>query len=100
MFGRWSRRFLHTLLMAYALNLDPTKNQSASLPKPIVAGNLLSMSFYGRNTDVTYTVQTRADMQNWSTSGVTVSAPDINGICTATVETTDPGRFMSIVIGH
>lgn len=88
------------LLMAYALNLDPTKNQSANIPKPAVAGSQMSLTFYAGNADVTYSVESSPDLQTWSTDGVTISAPDANNCCTATVPTTAPSRFMRLVVTH
>ena len=86
-----------SLLLDYALNLDPTKNQSKSLPKPQVIGNQLSINYYSQSAGVAYTVQTSADLINWNTTGVQISGPDANGMSTATV--TNPGqkRFMRLL---
>lgn len=48
-----------SLLMDYALGLNPNTNESANLPKLIVAGNTLQISFScdTNRTDVIYTVQ-------------------------------------------
>lgn len=48
-----------SLLMDYALDLDPNMNQSGNLPKLIVSGSTLQISFPcdTSRTDVTYTVQ-------------------------------------------
>ena len=37
-----------SLLMAYALNLDPRQNLCASLPRPVCAGNQLCLTFLCR----------------------------------------------------
>jgi hypothetical protein len=88
------------LLMAYALNLDPKLNLSGSMPKPLCAGNQMSLTFYADNADVTYVVESSIDLQDWSTSDVTLSAPDVNGFRTALISISDPGRFMRIVVSH
>lgn len=89
-----------SLLMKYALNLDPTRNQSANLPQAACDGNQMSMTFYRGNADVIYTVQASADLLSWSATGVTVSAPDGNGNCTATVPMTGGSRFLRLVVSH
>lgn len=84
--------------MAYALNLDPNRNLSGSMPGPVVAGNQVSLTFYAGSPGVTYSVQTSTDMQTWTTAGVTLSAPDANNNRTATVPLTGPSRFMRLVV--
>jgi len=89
-----------SLLMAYALNLDPTKNQAANMPKASVTDKNLSYTFYAGNTDVSYQVQASAELKTWSAARVTVSAPDGNGKCTATVPLTSGLRFLRLVVSH
>jgi hypothetical protein len=89
-----------SLLMAYALNLDPNRNLVASMPKPALAGNQMSLTFYAGTVDVTYAVESSTDLQHWSTNGVTVSGPDGNHIRTATIPTTDTSRFRRLVVSH
>jgi|GEM_PF-1232434 len=89
-----------SLLMAYALNLDPKQNLSGSMPKPVIAGNQMSLSFYAGSAGVTYSVQSSTDLQTWSTTGVTLSNPDANYFRTATVNQSGPKRFLRIVAGY
>jgi hypothetical protein len=89
-----------SLLMAYALNLDPNLNLSGSVPKPVIAANQMSLTFYGGNADVTYAVETSTDLQNWSTDGVTVSVPDGDNVRTATVNKTGPRRYLRLGVSH
>ena len=89
-----------TLLMNYALNLNPAKNQSASQPKPVVSGSQMSLTYYAGSPGVTYTVQASTDLQNWSTSGVSVNGPDINNRCTATTPTAGANVFMRLQVTH
>jgi formylglycine-generating enzyme required for sulfatase activity len=89
------------LLMAYALNLDPNQSYSSDpLPKAVMAGNQMSYTFYAGNTDVGYRVETSTDLASWSTSGVTVSAPDANGNSTASVPSAGGTRFIRLVVSH
>lgn len=87
-------------LMAYALNLDPQQNLSGSMPNPVIEVNQMSLDFYAGNGDVTYSVETSADLKNWTTTGVTVSAPDANQVRTATVVMTGGSRYMRLVVVH
>ena len=89
-----------SLLIAYALNLDPQQNLSASLPQPVIAADQMSLNFYAGNHDVTYTVETSNDLQHWTTQGVSVSGPDANQVRTATVEMTGTQRYLRLVAGH
>jgi len=87
-----------SLSMAYALDLDPSQNLKGCMPRPVFAGNQMSLSFYAGNTDVTYTVQSSTDLHTWTTTGVTVSAPDANNLRTASVPMTGPGRFLRLLV--
>ena len=87
-----------SLLMAYAFNLNPTRNQSACLPRPTRTGNNLGVTFYAGSAGVTYFVEASTDLVTWSTAGVTVSAPDANNCRTATVPATGPNTFMRLKV--
>jgi len=88
-----------SLLMAYALNLDPTQNQAGNLPKGAIAADRFEMSFYSIRPDVTYRVEVTTDFATWSTTGITITGPDANGISTASVALADfpNGCFMHLV---
>ena len=86
------------LLMDYALNLDPTKNQGANIPKPVISGNLMSLTYYAGSPSVTYSVEASPDLQSWSTSGVTTSAPDINNFCTSAISLSGSSCFMRLKV--
>lgn len=88
------------LLTSYALDLDPTRNESGALPTSVVAGNNLSLTFFAGSVGVTYTVQTSTDLQNWTTSGVTVSPPAVNNFSTATIPITSKAAFMRVVLSY
>ena len=89
-----------SLLMAYALNLDPNLNLSGSLPQTVIGANQMSLSFYAGTAGVSYVVQTSTASQAWTTVGVTLSAPNANQIRTATVNMTDVKRFMRLVVSN
>jgi hypothetical protein len=83
-----------SLLMAYALNLNPTQNLSSSLPQPVFAADQLSMSFYAGADGVTYVVEVSPDLVTWDTEGVSYS--DLNQVRTATASRTPGSRFMRL----
>jgi len=89
-----------SLLMAYALNLDPQENLAGSLPKPVIDGTHLSLTFYAANTDVSYAVESSFDLQGWSTADVTLPPdPDGNNCRTATVDRAGHSAcFMRLVV--
>jgi hypothetical protein len=86
------------LLMAYALDLDPNKNLAGSMPRPVIAGNQLSLRFFAGRADVTYNVLASEDMVRWAAEGVTISAPDENQFRTATVAVSGRGRFLRLLV--
>jgi hypothetical protein len=87
------------LLMAYALNLNPNQNLSGSLPQPVFAAGEMSLSFYAGTAGLSYAVEASADMQTWTTAGVSLSEP-VNQIRTASVAMTGPARFMRLVVSQ
>ena len=89
-----------TLLMDYALNLNPLQNQSANMPQPVISGSQMSLTYFAGSPEVTYTVQSSTDLQNWSTSGVTVTGPDANNNCTATIPVTGSNCFLRLQVIH
>lgn len=89
-----------SLLMAYALKLDPNQNLQSALPVPTIDGANLGMTFHGIRPGITYTVETSTDLQNWSTTGVTVSEPDVLGQISVTVELDAPRRFLRLVVSN
>ena len=86
-----------SLLTAYALNLDPNQNLSGKMPVPAIAGNALAIPFYAGSEAITYSVETSTDLQNWTTIGVTLSAPNSNQYRTASVALDGPRRFLRLV---
>ena len=87
-----------SLLMAYALDLDPRLNLRSSLPVPVLNGNTLSLSFHATSPGVTYRVETSTDLQTWITTGVTQSPPGPDQRSTATVPRDGPSRFLRLAV--
>jgi hypothetical protein len=88
------------LLMAYALNLNPNRNLSGSMPKPVIAANRMNLTYYAGSAGVTYTVQASSDMKTWSTEGVDTTAPDANSNRTASIPITGGSRFLRLVVSN
>lgn len=87
-----------SLLMAYALNLDPRGNLRGRLPVPVVSGESISISFYGATPGVTYRVETSSDLTSWTPEGVTLSAPDAAGQRTGSVPLDGGSRFLRLKV--
>lgn len=81
-----------SLLMGYALNLDPTLNLLGSLPLPAVGADTLSHPFHAS------TVETSTDLQYWTTEGVTLSDLNPDDIRIASVNRDSPQRFLRLVV--
>jgi hypothetical protein len=89
-----------SLLMAYALNLDPGKNLAGSLPKPHFSAGQMSLSFYAGSAGIAYTVHSSSDMQTWNANGVIISGPDENQFRSATLEMAGPRRFLRLAVSR
>ena len=87
-----------SLLMAYALNLDPNKNLAGSMPKPALEGGALSISFYSGSEGITYSVESSVDLITWGTEEVAVSDPDSEKVRKATVDLSESQRFIRLVV--
>jgi hypothetical protein len=89
-----------SLLMAYALALNPRQNLSGSVPRPVIAGDQMTLTFYAGSEGITYRVETSDDLQNWNTDGITLSSPDANGYRTAWFLGGGPNRFMRLSLSR
>jgi hypothetical protein len=104
--GLWYDTDLHTdsdgdgvdLLMAYALDLDPRQNLAASLPIPVLGETTLSLNFHATAPGITYRAKTSTDLTNWTTTGVSQSAPGPDGRSTATIPLDHPHRFLRLIV--
>jgi hypothetical protein len=87
-----------SLLMAYALDLDPRLNLSGSLPQPVTNATGMSLTFHAGAAGVTYVVESSDDLQTWSAVDVTLFLPDADGHRTATVPLSSPHRYLRLVV--
>ncbi|MEY2539870.1 MAG: hypothetical protein QOG67_3610 [Verrucomicrobiota bacterium] len=87
-----------SLLMAYALSLNPTQNLTISMPRTAFTPGQMSLTFYGASAGVFYSVETSTDLHIWTTTGVTISGPDADHFYTATVARSGTRRFMHLKI--
>ncbi|MFT5412231.1 MAG: hypothetical protein ACI9NC_004969, partial [Verrucomicrobiales bacterium] len=86
-----------SLLVAYALDLDPNLNLQSALPRPVLSSGSLSLSYHSISPGITYTVEASADLKNWSSHGVAVSA-EPPALHRASVDLDSPLRFMRLLI--
>ena len=89
-----------SLLMAYALDLDPNLNLQASLPTPVLNGNKLTRSFHATSPGITYTVETSTDLQTWTSQEIALSELNAANQRTASVSTDSPRRFLRLVVSE
>ncbi|MFC7337479.1 leucine-rich repeat domain-containing protein [Haloferula chungangensis] len=87
-----------SLLMAYALDLDPTQNLQSKMPAPVLDGSSLGMTFHAASPGITYTVETSTDLRNWTTEGVLYSPLAPDGTQTASVSRDVSSCFLRLVV--
>ena len=87
-----------SLLMAYALDLDPRQNLASRLPIPIIDADVLSLTFHAARAGINYRVETSTDLRVWTIEGVITSEFDADGFRTATVSRDSPQRFLRLVV--
>jgi hypothetical protein len=87
-----------SLLLAYALDLNPNLNLSGDIPQPVFEADEMRMSFKAGAEGVTYRVETCTDFSDWTPAGVQLTEPDAEQMRTATVLRDGPSRFMRLVV--
>ena len=86
-------------LVKYAFNLSPMINGQAVLPQPLISNGELTLTYPMLRDDVSYTVQTSADLVNWSTAGIAL-LPSGNEV-TASYELPGSGLvFIRVVVSY
>ncbi|MDQ8195402.1 leucine-rich repeat domain-containing protein [Coraliomargarita sp. SDUM461004] len=87
----------YPILLPYALNLNPQKFE---LPMPQISSNAWIWKFDGARTGITYMVEQTNNLSedNWSTHGITISAPDSAGQRTATGSHSGEQLFLRILV--
>jgi hypothetical protein len=88
-----------TLLMAYALDLNP-HNAHPGLPNPTMTPATLGIEFYASAPGITYTAQTSDNLSDWVTEGITLSEVDSEGKRTASVTRDSSRRFIRLMVGQ
>jgi hypothetical protein len=89
-----------SLLMAYALDLDPHRHPAASLPKPELGPDGLQIDFHATTPGIRYRVETSEDLARWTTEGVVVASPGPDHRSTAIVARNAPTRFLRLVVAE
>lgn len=89
-----------SLLMAYALGLDPHRNLRSSFPAPVLSEDSLSISFHGASPGVIYRVETSTDLVNWTSDGVILSDLGADNRRTASVGLGESKRFLRLVVSE
>ena len=91
-----------SLLMAYALGLNPNASLGGAnqLPAAVVAGGVMSYTYYSVSPGITYTVEASADLINWTTAGITITGPDASGNSTATVPLASGLKYFKLIVGQ
>lgn len=90
-----------SLLMAYALDLDPGDNLAGSMPQPVVVGDAMRLTFRGDTPGISYMVEHSTSLDGaWSTSGVSLSAPGPDGTRTASVDMNGSAGFLRLTVSE
>ena len=90
-----------SLLMAYALDLEPTQNLTARTPQATAAADQLRMDFPGDQPGIDYTVEASTNLADWDTAGVNLSEPGAEGQRTATVDFHDEDTlFLRLIVAE
>ena len=79
------------LLVNYALDQRPDNNV---LPQLNLSESEITVSFFGARDDISYFVELSKDLSDWTTTGVTLSEPDGNGMRTASLNLQDGRCFV------
>ena len=87
-----------SLLLAYALNLDPRQQLSGKMPKSVIVANEMEMTFYAKAQGVSYTVEASKDLLNWTTEIVSLSSLNAEGYRTASVDRDATQCFLRLVV--
>lgn len=89
-----------SLLLAYALDLDPLKQPATRLPVPVLDDVHLSLQFHATSPGIVYEVETSDDLARWTTAGVTMSAPGPDHQSTAAITRDAHRRFLRLSVKY
>jgi hypothetical protein len=88
-----------SLLLEYALNLDPHA-ASQAVPMHQVVGNRMGISYYSEASWVGYHPMMSTNLEDWTTNGVAISPPDASGIATASVPLSTGTVFLRLATDY
>ena len=87
-----------SLLMAYALNLEPRENLAGKVPVAEVSDESVSLDFYAATPGIRYRVEASKDLKTWTTEGIVVSGFDENSRRRATIVRDGKTCFVRLVV--
>lgn len=86
-----------SILISYALGMDPYETGSAKMPLVEFTKGQLAMRFFAGRPDVDYKVEVSDDLSEWEETGVLVSEADASGVKTARVTGGASKSFLRLV---
>lgn len=87
-----------SLLLAYALDIEPDANASASVPVTQLGVNSISLSYFSGRSDITYVPEYATNLGDWITEGIIISGVDANGFRTASCPRNGTAQFMRLKV--
>ena len=85
-----------SILMSYALGMDPYEIDPTKMPSVEFLDGQLAMRFFAGRSDVNYKVEVSEDLFEWEETGVLVSEADASGVKTASVTGVESKRFLRL----
>lgn len=89
-----------SLLTAYALGFDPRENLRQRMPPAFLEGGRLQLRFWAGAGGVSYIPETSLDLDSWTTAGISLSEPDVDGVRTASVPADSLTQFIRLRLQH
>ena len=88
----------NSVLISYALNMNPYKTDPSLLPGLEFSNGHLKLSYYAGRSDVTYQVEKSIHLSDWDQTGLTISGLDALLMQTAIVNDTDATQFLRLKV--
>ena len=83
-----------SILMEYALGLDPSEDNSSNLPALTVSADSAQITLFIGADNIQYNFYSSSDLTNWSSEDVTLSTPDTDSMVTVSIPTSDQQRYL------
>jgi hypothetical protein len=83
-----------TLLAAYAFQLDPRSPDVKNHPAIKLIPGSLDLIFYGTSPGISYSGEASTNLESWTTTGITMSVPNVHGKRTLTLPATAAKGFI------